>query len=210
MKARDFDWDAPRQPKRGLFHRSGVHLVWMGEPESYERMARWENPGAIHDTHGAEPTCGHGLCLTHVRSVPPFRPDYPPFVCVYCGSPADTVDHLRSRGWTGDRTRANVAVVPACRLCNSLLGDTFAYRVPERRDIVHRKLRTRFSSLLQVVVYGESDLDEMGYALREAGEDAIARHEELVRRLAWPNDPEYDVKAYRHHPEHSTPQEGTQ
>lgn len=193
--ARDFDWTAPRKHPADLLERAGDHLIWGGEPETYEALVRAEHPGLLSPSQGVEPACAAGLCIEHVTPVNPMHPDYPPHVCVYCGEPADSRDHLRSRGWTGNRTRATVAVVPSCRECNSLIGDTFEHRVEGRREIVHKKLRAKNRSDLAVVLFGESDLAAMGPTLRAATEAAAARHVRLIKRLSWPVDPDYDIKA---------------
>ena len=42
--------------------------------------------------------------------------------CAYCGSPADTLDHVRPRLHGGLTVRENL--VPACRHCNGKKGST--------------------------------------------------------------------------------------
>lgn len=141
-------------------------------------------------------TCGEPFCVEHVELIAPIHPAYPFGVCVYCGLPGDTRDHILPRTWTGDSDRTRVVTVPACRECNSAIGDTFAPTVAERREIAHRYIRKRYARYLRYVVRGKSDLAQMGHLMRVATIAAREKHEVTIGRLAWPTDPLYDVRAF--------------
>lgn len=106
--------------------------------------------------------------------------------CRYCGDPADTVDHLLPRAWTGEAQRSLVDTVPACRECNSALGDSFLRSIIERREHVREHLRRKYRRILDLPVWTEPELAELDHSLRTRVEDSLARREWIMDRLRWP------------------------
>ena len=123
-------------------------------------------------------------------------PDYPPYLCVYCGETADTVDHLFPRGWSGDTTRKLVPVVPACRECNSTLQAIFLPSVEDRRAYIHRRYRVKYRRALQMLYRTEEGLAEFGPNLRLLISKLQDKHDAVMNRLNWPHDPNYDADAW--------------
>jgi hypothetical protein len=146
------------------------------------------------------PTCGTANCLTpeHLQVQAPIRLAYPWGVCIYCGRRAATKDHLLPRHWSGETRRHWVAIVPACGTCNNVLSDTLTWSITERRLICHERLRKHYRKVLRTVDHQPEDLAEMGRMLRQHVEDAMARKAEVLRMLAWPEDPAYDERALAH------------
>jgi hypothetical protein len=126
------------------------------------------------------------------------HPDYPALDCVYCGETAEDKDHLLPRSWTGDAGRKLVPVVPSCHECNATLGDRHMPDVMDRRNYVQERYRVKYSKALKAVLYGPTDLEEFGPSLRNAIIELMDEHHRIVRRLAWPMDPEYDHQAWKH------------
>lgn len=124
------------------------------------------------------------------------HPDYPAGDCVYCGETADTVDHLLPRNYTGEAERKIVPVVPACRECNGTLGDIFLPDVMERRELVQERYRRKYKRFLKKVIWGESDMEQFGPQIRTAITKGMIEHNRTMSRLAWPDDPLYDHKAW--------------
>jgi|LakMenE18May11ns_1017448.scaffolds.fasta_scaffold9922471_1 hypothetical protein len=124
------------------------------------------------------------------------HPDYPADDCVYCGETADTQDHLLPRGYTGEAERKIVPVVPACRECNSTLNDIYMPDVIERRNYLHNKYRSKYRKFLTKVIWGPSDLEQFGPQIRTAIDRGMNQHYRILSRLAWPEDPTYDYKAW--------------
>jgi hypothetical protein len=124
------------------------------------------------------------------------HPDYPGGVCVYCGETADSVDHLLPRGFTGDADRLRVPVVPACRECNSLLGDVYMPDIFDRRDYVHNKLKNKYKKYQNVMHWGESDLKAFGRQMRSMIVKQMREGDRLRARLSWPNKNNYDYDAW--------------
>lgn len=194
-KARDYDW-SKHTPGQEAFRRHGPHVICMGGEDDYQTIGARTvvprpGPGWL-----IRATCQERFCVEHVELVPPIRPAFPPGVCVYCGMPADTKDHILPRTWSGDSDRRRVVTVPACRECNSAIGEAYAPTVAERREIAHRYIRRRYAKYLKYVIRGQSDLDTMGHLMRTATIDARRKHEATMARLAWPTDPFYDARAF--------------
>lgn len=146
------------------------------------------------------PTCGNGLCIEpeHLRVHPPTALRYPHRTCIYCGRPAWVKDHLLPRNWTGDVKRRFVVTVPACGTCNGLLGDTLTWSITERRAIAHARIRRKFASILRTQDFTPAELREYGRTLRTYLKDEMAKKAEVLRMLAWPEDPTYDARALQH------------
>lgn len=73
-----------------------------------------------------------------------------PFLCVYCGTDADTKDHLIPRTWSGESVRKIVPTVPCCRDCNSRLQDIPLFTIYERALFVADKLKKKFKKQLTI------------------------------------------------------------
>ena len=122
---------------------------------------------------------------------------YPPGVCVYCGFPAGTKDHLLPRTVTGEARRQFVAVVPACGECNSLIGSFSQPNISERREWAHAALRRKKRATLNTKDFCEQELAEFGPGLREYVKNGMRDKQVLIARLAWPDDPFYDIAAWQ-------------
>lgn len=179
------------------------HPKWPGSRNQYQRRAQdeWLNhhPECVYLPWAwVSTSCGVDMCM-NVDCMEIHRPvkiAYPPGVCVYCGDPAGTMDHLLPRTWTSTSARRSVAVVPACAQCNSTLSDIFEPSVYKRREYVQARYAKRWAKRLAVADPTKEDLARMGYVLRDAAIRGIAQRERLRLRLAWPEDPFYDKRAF--------------
>lgn len=173
-----------------------------GRPAAYQSVAGdvmidAGTPVFAWDT--IEPLCTTPMCLlpSHLKVVRPARLGYTPNICVYCGQPAETRDHLLPRNVTGDAWRRTVLTVPACAECNSLIGDILLESITARRAYVHERIRARNRKVLAAVELSEAQLNEFGPGLRGYLETADANKRELISRLSWPDTPSYDFEALR-------------
>lgn len=142
-------------------------------------------------------TCETTLCLNvdHLQVKRPHKLAYPRGTCVYCGLYATSRDHLEPVTWTGEASRRYVVTVPACGECNSVLNDSFAPTIPERRALVQERLRKRYKRVLQREEYTPAEIDEFEGMLRTAVLDGIEEKRIVIDRLEWPADPNYDLRA---------------
>lgn len=176
---------------------------WKGNPRQYqlEAQARF----AKHYDRGVLPWsyvltgCEVDQCLDPECMVihTAKRIKYPPDICVYCGEPGYTRDHLLPEPMTGPALRAFVAVVPSCRGCNSAINDMPSWNVGERRRRAQLRLERKDKHLLLSPHKTEADLRELGPLLRSVAEKNNVRRERTKARLAWPLSPHYDLRAFQ-------------
>jgi hypothetical protein len=185
--------------------RRALCKPWEGRPSEYQFEARdvlqrLLNGGQEIPWIYIVPMCGTKLCLTrsHLRMFRARKIAYPPDLCIYCGMPGYTRDHLLPVTMTGEAQRKFVAVVPACGECNSGIGDRVGHRITERREEAHRVIEKKHRKTLEIGKrWTASELAELGPNLRTHIERALVQREILLRRLAWPLDPEYDKRAFQ-------------
>jgi hypothetical protein len=175
---------------------------WLGPPAEYQQRALTLLEDMLERVlpwRYAIPLCGTEMCCTDFHLVVHQAREiaYPAGVCIYCGMPASTKDHLLPVTMTGDTVRKFVAVVPSCIQCNSAIGDRVGYRVTERRAEAHRCIERKNRKLLVAPRWTEDDLDELGPLLRFHVEDSVVRREVVEHRLSWPFDFEYDKRAFQ-------------
>jgi 5-methylcytosine-specific restriction endonuclease McrA len=177
---------------------------WEGRPAEYQGEAKAileEQIGAGHEVPWiyAVPVCQTPMCLQehHLRWFRAQRIAYPDYVCVYCGLPGYTKDHLLPVTFTGKALRKYVAVVPACQECNSAIGGACGQRIGERREEAKRHIRHKYRKLLEVGRrWSAADLAECGPNLRRHIEASADKREVIQQRLDWPHDPDYDRRAF--------------
>lgn len=73
----------------------------------------------------------------------------------------------------------------ACRQCNSILGNRYFRTIRDRRAAVKDSLRAKYHHLLESPDWTESELDEMGYALRSFIAGRMALKKQIRERLRW-------------------------
>lgn len=193
----------PTNSQQRLIQRNAC-IPWEGRPREYQgeaKVAIAHRLGAGHEVPWiyVTPTCETRMCLRaqHIRSFTARRIAYPAGVCVYCGMPGYTRDHLLPVTLTGEAVRKFVATVPACHECNSGINDRCGYRISERREEAHRLIRKRHRKVLEAGRrWTKADLAELGPNLRSMVERSLQQREVVMERLAWPHDPDYDRRAF--------------
>lgn len=74
--------------------------------------------------------------------------------CVYCGQVADSLDHVPPISLAidlplPDFLELNPSLLPCCRHCNSIIGDSPSLNLSSRREIVEKYIEKRYPSLLK-------------------------------------------------------------
>lgn len=176
-----------------------ICIAWAGRRERFQETARRSliiEGFSVFPWSWVVVNCGSDTCLNpdHLAFHEPIKLFYPNGVCVYCGRHGHTKDHIIPRHWAGESGRNFVATVPACGLCNSLLSNTVAWAINERREIAHRRAMKKFRRLLQMPRWDNDQLAEVEGSLRSYILDEMSKRAEVQRMLKWPEDPNYDLR----------------
>nr|DAI12492.1 MAG TPA: HNH endonuclease [Caudoviricetes sp.] len=190
-----------RQPTR--FASQIPCKLWEGDPNAYQKHAAdafYISGRDLQPWDWVTPMCQNPLCIEpeHLAVQANVKLRYPHSICIYCGRPGYTKDHLLPRNWTGEAQRHFVVTVPACRTCNTLLRDTLTWSITERRALAHERLRKHYAKVLRTVDRTPEELNEYGPTLRSVIVDGMERKAEVLRMLDWPEDPAYDARALAH------------
>lgn len=179
-------------------------IPWLGRGVEYQHAARDVMADRLVGRPDSPwvyiaPDCSTKMCLQefHLRWYRSQKIAYPAYVCVYCGMPGFTKDHLLPVTFTGDAARRFVAVVPACGECNSGIGDRCGHRITERRAEAHKVIRKKHRKTLEAGKrWTPAELAQLGPNLRAAVKGSLIKREVLLERLEWPHDPDYDRRAF--------------
>lgn len=108
-------------------------------------------------------------------------------LCVYCGEPADCVDHVPPLSRVYDFRTLQVPEkyfrVKCCTACNNMLGNTLQSDLLERIDVAKGMLRKRLGKRDVSYLWVEEDLDDLGPNLRSHIGSNMRKTESLVRRI---------------------------
>ena len=112
--------------------------------------------------------------------------------CVYCGMPADSVDHVPPRYMRAQLSQLElkamtVIEVPACRECNCALGARPLLTVGHRRAWIKEWLKKRYRTYLNIPNWTEEELAEFGIGLRGKVRRGMAIRDNVRNRIQWPN-----------------------
>lgn len=110
--------------------------------------------------------------------------------CVYCGLPADSVDHIPPRHMRAQLPEIELQSiiwheVPACRECNSALGARPLLTLSERRDYAKGHISRKYKKYLALPDRTPAELEEYGPNLRGLILSNMAIKETAKARLRW-------------------------
>ena len=112
--------------------------------------------------------------------------------CIYCGVPAETIDHIPPRAYreqvriAGLSARYPEIEVDACRECNCLLGARALWTVAVRKQFIKRSLRRRYRKYLLIPDWSKDDLIEyQGARLTVYIETGMIIRDITKKRIAW-------------------------
>jgi hypothetical protein len=183
-------------------HSSGSPR-WRGRPRQYQgeaqRLYAIDRDRPVLPWSWITTSCDVHYCLdTECMTLhAPKVIAYPMGVCIYCGNPGGTRDHLLPEPITGGALRGLVAVVPACGNCNSRIGDYPSANVAERRRKAQLSIERGSARLLLSPHKTDADLMELGHLLRTVAIKNNRKREVVRLRLSWPDDPFYDLRAFQ-------------
>lgn len=113
-----------------------------------------------------------------------------PYDCIYCGEPAEHIDHVlpvRYSNWRDHLTpeeREQLVTVPSCAECNMLASNRAFRSLIEKRDYIRQRIRRRYAKALKSPVWTASETAELGDGLRGYVEARQARRDLTAWRLS--------------------------
>jgi 5-methylcytosine-specific restriction endonuclease McrA len=111
-------------------------------------------------------------------------------LCVYCGQPADTLDHVPPLNRIDDYEslgllREQYVLVPACRSCNATASDKLEDGILQRIEAVKDRLSVRLRRYLKRVEWDDEELAELGPNLLSAVKANHIKTELAISRLEY-------------------------
>lgn len=111
-------------------------------------------------------------------------------ICVYCGLPADTYDHVPPLSRVDDY-RALVThqetyiLVSCCRQCNSLLSNSLQENIICRYDVLKIRLRSRLNKHIMKREWTQEEIAQLGPNLKTKIMRAVNLHNRAQERLQY-------------------------
>ncbi len=111
--------------------------------------------------------------------------------CAYCGSVADTRDHIppivarKKLEELGIANRYVFTEVWCCRECNSLLNCRALWTVEQRKKWIKQQLRRRYAKYLKIPDWGDSELMALRPLLQQHTIHGLAVREWTKARIAY-------------------------
>lgn len=109
------------------------------------------------------------------------------YVCIYCNSPAETLDHVPPLAWiepfgleTLRKSGIPLSTVPCCRECNGLLGDRKLLTVEDRLEYLEKKYNSLFDKLVR---WSDDELEDMGESFQKSIRAQRWREDDLSRKI---------------------------
>ena len=112
--------------------------------------------------------------------------------CVYCGARATTKDHFAPVSIVASLMTFGARVIgkfliPACGECNCIAGNKIFISVGAKRRYIQDRLKQKYAKLLKMPDWSESELNQLGYTLRQATLTGLAQRDYMRARVAWRN-----------------------
>lgn len=111
-------------------------------------------------------------------------------LCLYCGDPADQIDHVPPITRVDDYRAMHSGSekyyrVKACKPCNEMLSNSLQHDIIERIDEAKRILRKKLGRRDVVYLWADEDLLTLGKNLRSKIASDMRKTESLVRRIEY-------------------------
>lgn len=116
--------------------------------------------------------------------------------CFYCGTFADSLDHVPPLSECVERgadffVNSGIALlkIPSCRECNGLLGARPVYCPLERRQFIHEKLQKRYKKQIAAVKWTSDELEGLSGSLLKYVRAQDDFTQVILRRVAYSAPP---------------------
>ena len=111
-------------------------------------------------------------------------------LCVYCGRPAGTRDHVPPISRVNDYDSLGLQTpiyvkVPACAECNTIGSDQLQESFMDRVEFIKDKLARKYARALATPDWDEEELGKLGRNLQSKIRSALARRAPQLERIEY-------------------------
>lgn len=104
-----------------------------------------------------------------------------PFVCAYCGEPAQDREHVYPRSIVGN----NTPIVWSCKECNNFAGAILFDSFEEKLEYIHKAIFLKYKKQLSFPNLDDDEIKELGRTLRTKVKSAMREKTWVMNRLSW-------------------------
>jgi hypothetical protein len=109
------------------------------------------------------------------------------YECVYCGEMADTLEHcpplILVSNEISEEDRENLLLVPACRECNTSLGDRYLLTLQDRAEWLVSFYKRKYKKFNRTVAWEEDEIDELDGGLKKFVAGCQTEYDRIRSRL---------------------------
>jgi hypothetical protein len=111
-------------------------------------------------------------------------------LCVYCGDPACSKDHVppisRVDDYLSLGLRREVFIkVPSCLSCNKMLGDSLQDNFLDRVEVLKGKMFVKWCKMIGWVEWDDDELEELGVNLRSHVVVSLDKQYHVIKRYEY-------------------------
>lgn len=122
------------------------------------------------------------------RLAPSERSEFGWPICVYCGDPADSIDHVPPLNRVDDYRALCVQqeaylLIKFCKPCNTLLSDDLHNDIFERIDALKHRLKKKIKRDDYALQWSKEDIAALGKNLRSKVVSSMKKIESTQRRI---------------------------
>lgn len=108
-----------------------------------------------------------------------------PFICMYCGDPADQREHVIPYSYSGD----NTAIVWSCRECNLLASDYLFETIEDKGRFINERLKAKYEKILNIPQWCDDELEELDGNMKCNVLGMIEVQKWIRKRINWKVNP---------------------
>ena len=108
-----------------------------------------------------------------------------PYICMYCGDPADQREHVTPYSYTGNNTH----MVWSCGECNNIAGSLLFSNIRDKGIYINDKLQEKYKKLLDVPQWSDEELGELDGGMKKYVKGMRKVQEWIRNRINWKCDP---------------------
>lgn len=116
--------------------------------------------------------------------------------CVYCGEPADCLDHVfplslasgldLARPSVKSELKQGLNLVPCCNSCNGFASNRPFTLIREKRAWIQAKIKKKYKRHLRQIEFDDDELAEFGRNLLDFVNASVDRRNRLLSRITFP------------------------